>query len=173
MSIFGSIFESIFGKNRKLRPTEENLAFSVFKKSIPYGSIRIGSKLGLGGAAWTEYFNGVYTLHMGDSAYSDCTSRKWVTGVGTIVNTFVHELTHVWQGAHSRLHGLYEVESALSQAKAILRTGNRNGAYQYAVGTPWDDLNVEQQAMVVEDWYASGMSPTSSLYPYIRDHIRV
>ncbi len=172
MSIFDSIYECIFGKNRRLHPAEENLAQKVFGKTIPYRDVRIGNTLGLGNAAWTEYFNGSYTLHMGDAGYADCTSRNWSSGVGVIANTFVHELTHVWQGSHCKLHGLSEVQSLFSQAKALLRTGNRNSAYQYQVGTAWNDLNVEQQAMVVEDWYAGGMLTSSPLYPYIRDYIR-
>jgi hypothetical protein len=172
MSIFDSIVESVFGKTRKLKPAEEALAKTVFQKTVPYQKVRIANNLGLGGAAWTEYFNGIYTLHMGDSAYADCTSRKWVTGVGVVANTFIHEMTHVWQGSHSSMHAMYEVKSLFSQAQALLRTGNRGSAYQYTAGTPWNKLNVEQQASAVEDWFADGLLETSPLYPYIRDTIR-
>ena len=45
--------------------------------------------------------------------------------------------------------------------------GNRNYAYEYKYGKAWDDYNVEQQAMIVEDWYKprhEGNGPTVLVY---------
>jgi hypothetical protein len=55
--------------------------------------------------------------------------------------TFVHELTHVWQAQHG---------VALLRAK--LKAGDRPESYAYdlAQGPEFQDLNIEQQAMVVE-----------------------
>ncbi len=56
--------------------------------------------------------------------------------------TFVHELTHVWQAQHGVL---------LAWAK--LRAGDSAASYAYdlTAGPPFPALNIEQQAMVVED----------------------
>ena len=161
-----------FETTRKLSTAEQTLAKSVFKAFLPYTKILIGDHTGIGGAPWTEQYAGTFTLHMGEVAYADCTSSRWTTGVGTIRNTFIHELTHVWQGHHSWAKGMYQLQSLGSQAKAILGTGDRNNAYTYTAGAAWDSYNVEQQAEIVEDWFKGGMSATSPLFPYIRDHIR-
>ncbi len=163
---------SFFEKTRNLTLAEETLAKSVFKTFLPYRKLLIGDHTGFGGAPWTEHFNGIYTLHMGEVAYTDCTSSTWTSGVGVIRNTFIHELTHAWQGSHCWAGGMYQLQSVAAQANAIVRTGNRNNAYRYTAGAAWDSYNVEQQAEIVEDWFKSGMSTTSPLYRYIRDDIR-
>jgi hypothetical protein len=93
-------------------------------------------------------------------------------GFGRIREIFIHELTHVWQGAHRWLHGSYQVSSLLSQAWSLIRTGDRGNAYDYAAGQDWSSYNVEQQANIVEDWFTSGASSSHPLFRYIRDNIR-
>lgn len=55
--------------------------------------------------------------------------------------TFVHELTHVWQA-----------QQGVNLLTGKLRAGDKPSAYEYPVGMDcgWTDLNIEQQAMVVE-----------------------
>lgn len=55
--------------------------------------------------------------------------------------TFVHELTHVWQA-----------QQGVNLLTGKLRAGDRPSSYEYPVGMDceWGDLNIEQQAMVVE-----------------------
>jgi hypothetical protein len=161
-----------FETTRKLSAEERALAEAVFETFLPYGNILVGDRTGIGGAPWTEHLDGIFILHMGDVGYLDCTSSQSATGVGTICDTFIHELTHVWQGHHAWASGMYQLQSVVAQAKAILRTGSRNNAYVYALGAEWDSYNVEQQAAIVEDWFKDGMSSESPLFPYIRDHIR-
>lgn len=54
---------------------------------------------------------------------------------------FVHELTHVWQA-----------QQGVNLITGKLRAGDRPASYEYPVAADcrWDDLNIEQQAMVVE-----------------------
>ncbi|MGH9821530.1 MAG: hypothetical protein ACRD43_15305, partial [Pyrinomonadaceae bacterium] len=50
-----------------------------------------------------------------------------------------------------------------------------HGAYVYQVGGAWAEYNAEQQAQIVEDWYARGRSTNDREEPrfvYIRDHLR-
>lgn len=162
----------LFEKTRYLSTAEERLAKSVFSTFLDYTKIRIGDHTGLGGAPWTQQYAGIYTLHMGSVAYVDCTSSTWTSGVGVPRNTFIHELTHAWQGQHCWAHGMYQLQSLGAQMKAIVKTGDRNNAYTYTAGAAWASYNVEQQAEIVEDWFKGGMSSTSPLFPYIRDHIR-
>lgn len=53
----------------------------------------------------------------------------------------VHELTHVWQA-----------QQGVNLMTGKLRAGDRPSSYEYPVGMDcaWSDLNIEQQAMVVE-----------------------
>lgn len=56
--------------------------------------------------------------------------------------TFIHELTHVWQA-----------QQGVNLLTGKLRAGDRPEDYLYPVAADchWDRLNIEQQAMVVED----------------------
>lgn len=53
----------------------------------------------------------------------------------------IHELTHVWQA-----------QQGVNLLTGKLRAGDRPASYEYPVGMDcnWGDLNIEQQAMVVE-----------------------
>ena len=53
----------------------------------------------------------------------------------------VHELTHVWQA-----------QRGVNLLTGKIRAGDRPASYEYPVGVDcdWGDLNIEQQAMVVE-----------------------
>jgi hypothetical protein len=63
--------------------------------------------------------------------------------------TLTHELTHVWQGYHSSFALSYVLDSVKNQ----IFSGN--GAYDYGDGgAQWNTYNAEQQAHIVEDWFA-------------------
>ena len=79
--------------------------------------------------------------------------------------TLIHELTHVWQSRNSAWPAAYIFKSIGCQ---ISRGAD---AYNYKPGLAWGDYNVEEQASIVEDWFARGQQLTGSLYPYIRDNI--
>lgn len=54
---------------------------------------------------------------------------------------FIHELTHVWQA-----------QQGVNLLTGKLKAGDRTSSYDYPLGMDcaWGDLNIEQQAMVVE-----------------------
>jgi hypothetical protein len=103
--------------------------------------------------------------------------------------TFIHEMTHVWQGEN----GLYPKQFMVSSVKtqttagvsAWLSAAIKNGELlswetarttSYAVpssmiGKNWSQFNVEQQGNVIEQWYVRGMNRYDPRYPYIRDVI--
>ena len=57
-----------------------------------------------------------------------------------VQGVFVHELTHVWQA-----------QNGVSLLLAKLKAGDGPSAYRYDLdGPPFEALNIEQQAMVVE-----------------------
>lgn len=80
---------------------------------------------------------------------------------------FVHELTHVWQAQHG-----------VSLILAKLRAGDRASSYAYdlSVGPAFAELNIEQQAMVVEHAFIAsrgGQTPhPAELYANARSNWR-
>ena len=155
--------------SRALFPSEIAEARRVFRNTLPYGQITITNALGAGGAQFTialPTFLGPwsYQLNMGPRGYANCLS---------ISSVFIHELTHVWQGSHSNFPPAYMINSLFHQAIAVVRTGNRNSAYNYTPGSPWGTYNVEQQGNIVEDWYDRGLSSTDPRFRYISGNIRM
>lgn len=163
--------------SRPLTDTEVALARQVFHDRLPYGRIRIDSHYlpGNRGVPVTMASVGSlvaarprrsYFIYFGPGVYSDGADTHATR------NTFIHELTHVWQGCYRRFAWEFMVDSMLSQGRALVTTGRRSGAYEYTPGRPWRSYNVEQQAHIVQDWFAGGMSEDDVLFPYIENHIR-
>jgi hypothetical protein len=163
--------------SRLLNQSETDLARQVFEDQLPYNKIHLASY-------YLPNNDGVpVTLASVSSLVPVRSLRSYTIYFGPIVfkdgadvpgtrNTLIHELTHVWQGHHSLFAWEYMVDSLLAQGHAILTEGDRNRAYDYKPGKPWDDYNVEQQANIVEDWFRNGMRADDELFVYITDHIR-
>ncbi|HEX8354579.1 MAG TPA: hypothetical protein VF611_16860 [Pyrinomonadaceae bacterium] len=163
--------------SRLLRESEVELAGQVFEDKLPYGRIHLASFYlpGNQGTAVTlasaSSFLPVralrnYTIYFGPEVFRGGADRPgfW--------DTFIHELTHVWQGYHGLLGWEYMAQSVLAQGYAILTRGVRDRAYDYEPGAPWGSYNVEQQARLVQDWFLDGMRADDERYPYIVNHIR-
>jgi hypothetical protein len=112
---------------------------------------------------------GSYVIHIGPAIFPNATDSSVVAWGQKADEVFIHELTHVWQGAHRATPFNYVVDSVYNQI--------RYGANAYDIkasdiGTKkWSDFNAEQQAMIVEGWYSNGRSTSDSRFPYIRDNI--
>lgn len=180
---------------RGLKPAEKVLAKSVFENTLPYDRILIGDELGIGGCPWMEVEgwleNDAYIIHIGWYGYRDATSYVLLQHDNDHCrNTFIHELTHVWQ-AYNETKWVFTRSASRAVCHAIPNFGisvinefatmkdiinnqiiKKIDMYEYEAGSEWDDYNVEQQAKIVEHWFSSGMSVESELYPYIRDKIR-
>ena len=68
--------------------------------------------------------------------------------------TYIHEMTHVWQYQHG---GTSYISLSLSaQLVAALQTGSRNAAYDYHLSknVSFFDLLPEQQALLVQNYYS-------------------
>jgi hypothetical protein len=78
----------------------------------------------------------------------------------------VHETMHAWQGHNSLFAQSYVYNSAINQCIS------GGSAYNFTPGQNWHSYNVEQQASIVEKWFANGESTTDVLFPYVRDYVR-
>lgn len=150
--------------SRKLSPTERAFAYTVFGNSLDYDNVSI-SDVGPSGEVITIFFANGFTIHWAPG-------YNGILGHPNLMSTFIHEMTHVWQGNNNGiLAGTYQYKSVFAQVEEgvrdILKTKDYKGvikrwdehrstAYLLDVarfGQPWSSFNVEQQAMIVETWY--------------------
>jgi hypothetical protein len=160
---------------RYLASGEESVARVVFKGRIPYADIVISDGLGFGdrpftlptsvpATFWFNVNDGKYVIHAGENGYFG------LSGSLEDRKLLIHELTHVWQGEHSSHSWDYVVESAWNQALS-----DDAYAYDHQHLLPWGNYGPEQQAQIVEDWYADGMREAESedrRFYYIVKYIR-
>lgn len=162
---------------RHLGQREKDIAKKVFKNTIPYDDVVVSDGLGGGDRPFTVptsmpvtvLFNvsdGKYVMHVGEG-YTGMSYRQ------VDQNLLIHELAHVWQGEHSSSSWNYVFSSMWHQALSA-------DAYDYDKRRwkHWDDYNPEQQAQIVEDWFAAGMNEAEDYdsrdtrFYYIKKHIR-
>lgn len=162
--------------SRLINRAEIALARQVFEDKLPYDRIHLANyflpfndvAVTLASVASLVPIRSLrsYTIYFGSKMFSE--------GADAPQNrsTFIHELTHVWQGHHSLFAWEYMIKSMLAQGHAILVTGDRNNAYTYKLGQAWGDYNVEQQASIVADWFERGMKTTDERFTFIVNNIR-
>jgi len=158
---------------RLLTDAEKDLARQVFDGALPYEAIYLSNGLGLGRRPYTiphPLHLGSYVIHIGDETFPDATNASLVVLGQTADSVFIHELTHVWQGANRRHAFDYILDSVYHQVRFGSHAYDLN---QDDVGKKrWREFNAEQQAMIVQNWYLAGMSESDQAFTYIRDHIR-
>lgn len=110
----------------------------------------------------------IYVIFMGRHGFNDGINCFQNRGFGP-GEVLVHEACHVWQGFHNAFTWSYIIDSVYHQAHQKLFGGASPYQYDHAHRKQWIHYNAEQQAQIVEDWYATKI-PT--LYPYIHDNIR-
>jgi hypothetical protein len=161
------------GSRRNPTASEQRLYWDVFRDTLP-DPYRIHIDDGLvNGAAMVRpdlvAFPTEWVLHMGPTAYHDCTQKRKHQVGERIDATFIHELTHVWQAYNNFFKNAPLLSALCSHAWVKVVGGS---AYTYTPGKPWGDYNREQQAEIVQDWYKNGMKTSDPLYTYIEKHIR-
>ena len=149
---------------RALSDLEEQVARRVFAATLPYGRIHISDMVSWGGRPFTVPTGfgrkSHYVIHLGAQGFAHALTTPRLQAI------LIHELTHVWQGYNHWPPWGYVVNSLWHQA---LRGGL---AYHYELGLPWRSYNVEQQAQLVQDWFAAGELTHDPLFSYIRNHLR-
>jgi hypothetical protein len=135
---------------RAMLPPEIALAQKVFGSTLPYDNIQLTNFSGLGGRAFTApgvdgktycnlglAFNN--PLGPGGSAYRNN---------GELL---IHELTHAWQIAHNSFIPGFVCSAIVNQTNYVMG----DDVYAYgSSGPPWSSFNLEQQAQIVNQWFA-------------------
>jgi hypothetical protein len=115
---------------RELTGREREEARRVFGDSLDYGDIRISAALGLGGRPWARCGIGIYVIYVGIEGFRDAIAPAFAP-------TFIHELTHVWQGRNGRTAFDFMLKSAACQCRAFLTHPQQNAPAQQAAQRPF------------------------------------
>lgn len=139
---------------RALTAGEIALARRVFKDAIDYGKVRVHNRKYIffqrdnSGMAP----NGdIYVV--GDRTYCSDYAR---TDIG-LRRLFIHEMAHVWQ---YQCKILRPVRAAVAEACRHRFDYAKAYAYELAVGKDLRDYRIEQQAKIIEDYYAHALAQT-------------
>ncbi len=167
----------------KLHPEEVALAREVFGETIPYERIFISDT-----KSKTQGITLATSPRRSRAKYLLLWSSAYKTNIAVanehMRQTFIHELTHVWQSQHTGLTAMsYMTRSAWHQftygVRDIYKNGffsgtkrmleiigknftnewgvHRNYAYCFNssdIGKDFRSFNVEQQALIIESWFA-------------------
>ncbi|HYF23207.1 MAG TPA: hypothetical protein VD929_07405 [Caulobacteraceae bacterium] len=130
------------GAVRGLSPAERALTVDIFGGAVNLDRVRIWScPTALVNRAFVagRWFGRTWIVMPRRSALLDFGAATAPIARAAL---FVHEMTHVWQA-----------QQGLNLLLAKLRAGDRADSYRYDLGAvgDWWSLNIEQQAMVVED----------------------
>jgi hypothetical protein len=128
-----------FEEGRALTRDERELARGVFGISIDYSRVRLIP------TSILEYRTVANSIRVPE--YFTINNEE-------MAQTFIHEMTHVWQ--YQRGGTSYISISLGTQIAAHVRRRNRNFAYDYQVnpGQSFFDFTPEQQAFLVENYFA-------------------
>jgi hypothetical protein len=163
-------------KQRPIYVSEYALANRVFNKMLPPAEkIWLTNLSGIGDRAFTipGFDNGNIYLNIGDAFANPMGPAKHYPMNAQLL---IHELTHSWQIWHnSFLPGVV--------CQSVVNQGNNEfggSVYKYGPpGQPWSKFNLEQQASIVDDWFAgtrfqgqTAMDTNDPYFMYIRDNIR-
>ena len=144
---------------RRLTEAERRLAAEVFGSGIDAGRVTV-----LAIPVWNRAFvaGPGFIVWPAATAPADFTLSEL-----DLQAVFVHELTHVWQA-----------QNGVGLLRAKLKAGDRDESYAYDLerGPAFSALNIEQQAMVVEDAFRlsrGGVAPhPAALYAEARANWR-
>ena len=98
-------------------------------------------------------FDGKITLNMGPDAFADPRQYHVATRERKYGEVYIHELVHAWQVEHTPMQLALLADALTSQIKG-------SNAYIYGnAGPPFKDFNLEQEASIVQDWWAGKTHP--------------
>ena len=161
-------------RHRRLTDGERRFAENVFGGSLPPNDrIVLTNLTGLGARPFTCPNAAGQTLVNVGAAFDDPTAYE-SPAYPAPGKLLVHELTHVWQIRHTAFFpGLV--------CNALV-THLTDGSYRPGEGgKPWDEYNLEQQATIVDEWFApsfrgpagyAAMSPDHPYHRYVVGTIR-
>jgi hypothetical protein len=131
---------------RTITVGETTLLRSVFKETLPYGSLQVRPNTGNIGGATNSITPGNTPFLSTQIWCADFSDKTTVSDTNR--GTFIHEFVHVWQ----YYHGITKLSAIWL---AVRHLGDYEMAYPYDLsdGDDLTDFNIEQQAAIIEDWW--------------------
>jgi hypothetical protein len=163
-------------KHRAMYGWERTFVDRVFQGQIDYNRIVLTNMTRDGGRKFAiPSVGNTILVNLGDAfdnptAYQAPNTRYTRPG-----ELFIHELTHAWQISHG---SIVDLICGLSENYDYFRGTDRTADTSWQ-SRSWNGFNNEQQAGIVDDWYADHSSDLTGFaalndpaYRFIRDHIR-
>jgi hypothetical protein len=137
--------------SRPMLPDEIALAQKVFANQINYSNVMFTNLSLFSGRSMTAPgVDGKTYCNFGASYAADM-STKNNDSYPFAGELMIHELTHAWQIQHNNFVPGFVCSGMVNQAN--YKFGDN--VYRYGPpGAPWNSLNLEQQASIVNEWFA-------------------
>lgn len=155
--------------SRPLNDGERALAWSVFGDTVPMDIVMLTNLVGAS--------NRAFTVPGADGKIYINVGWRFADPINSVDGSYpvpgqllIHELTHAWQIARKNFVPGYMCSAFVEQAHTSLG----DSAYKYGdAGPNWGDFKQEQQASIVDDWFAgtdnsAGYRPMDQGSPYYR-----
>ncbi|MGK5556339.1 COG1470 family protein [Actinomadura kijaniata] len=170
----GALIGEALVKHRGLNSAEKAAAHRLFQDTLPWDRIRLTNLSGSNNAMMTIPINdGSILINLG-GAFDDPLAYTNPPQFPTYLQpgqAFMHELTHAWQIAHKSFKSEYFWKGAVDQMIGFT-SGDPETPYRYGpAGEPWRFYGLEEQAAIVEEWWAgttyrsAGQFPPGSVRP--------
>ena len=191
--VLGAAFTAAAVKQRHMTVEERAVADRVFHGRVPFDRVLLTNLVGLGDRPFTAPGpGGAILVNMG-KGFDDPVRYTGKGGDELGRNApgqlLIHELTHAWQIANESFTPEYYCRAVSTAAGT---TGGDMSAYSYGTaGGNWSSFGTEQQASIVDDWFAGSSNPfdgpqkafapmhsedqgpgQNPYFRYIRDNIR-
>jgi len=156
-------------EQRPLEPAERDFADQVYAGSIPWDRVLLSNVVGFGGRPFTcPGPGGTILVNLGEGVGQPTTYRgnggpemkdgKWIQAPGQLL---IHELCHAWQIAHSEFIPGLMCTGIVNQLPTL---GGDMSVYEYGTASQnWDEFNLEQQASIIDDWFAGSSASGTAL----------
>ncbi|WP_067816116.1 hypothetical protein [Actinomadura kijaniata] len=164
----GALIGEALVKHRGLNSAEKAAAHELFRDTLPWDRIRLTNLSGRNNAMLTiPSYDGSILLNLGD-AFDDPLAYTNPPQFSTYLEpgqAFMHELTHAWQIAHKSFKIEYFWKGAVDRMIGFT-SGDSETPYRYGpAGEPWRFYGLEEQAAIVEEWWAGTTYRSAGEFP--------
>jgi len=177
-------------RQRRLSDEEFAVVDRVYRGTLPRERIVLTNLLGASGRPFTVPAPGnAILVNLGDGFENPTSytgSGQGPVNLRAAGQLLIHELCHAWQIEHSTFLPTTMCKGVINQVGTL---GGDMSVYLYGdAGLPWGDYNLEQQASIVDQWFAgtgkqkefppafegdgSDGKPVNPYWRYVRDNIR-
>lgn len=159
--VLGAAVTAATVKQRHMTVEERAVADRVFQGRVPFDRVLLTNLVGLGDRPFTAPGPGGAILVNLGKGFDDPVRYTGKGGDALGQNApgqlLIHELTHAWQIANESFTPEYYCRAVSTAAGTA---GGNMSAYSYgAAGGNWSSFGTEQQASIVDDWFAGSDNP--------------